>query len=155
MFGTYINTRSHSGLYSLLFYKVDVAFVVYHDQPFVEQHIESMYGLRGPCSPASIAYAGKELMALRIKNLGTASFVGDINLVVGTGDTVRAAAEFPGSFSVLPFLELPKCFLPPPARPNTSTLYWLSASFTAYRVSPYTYTSLGRKVVPVAPGKSV
>ena len=35
-------------------------------------------------------------------------------------------------------LMLPKCFLPPPARPNTSTLYWLSASFTAYRVSPYT-----------------
>ena len=45
-------------------------------------------------------------MALRIKNLGTASFVGDINLVVGTGDTVRAAAEFPGNFSVLPFLSL-------------------------------------------------
>ena len=111
MFGTYINPRSHSGLYSLLFYKVDVAFVVYHDQPFVEQHIEGMYGLRGPCSPASIAYAGKELMALRIKNLGTASFVGDINLVVGTGDTVRAAAEFPGSFSVLPFLDASQVLL--------------------------------------------
>ena len=84
---------------------------MYHDQPFVEQHIEGMYGLRGPCSPASIAYAGKELMALRIKNLGTASFVGDINLVVGTGDTVRAAAEFPGSFSVLPFLDASQVLL--------------------------------------------
>ena len=31
MFGTYINPRSHSGLYSLLFYKVDVAFVVIGD----------------------------------------------------------------------------------------------------------------------------
>ena len=70
-----------------------------------------VYGLRGPCSPASIAYAGKELMALRIKNLGTASFVGDINLVVGTGDTVRAAAEFPGNFSVLPFLDASQVLL--------------------------------------------
>ncbi len=111
MFGTYINPRSHSGLYSLFFYKVDVAFVVYHDQPFVEQYIEGMYGLRGARSPASIAYAGNELMALRIKNLGTAAFVGDINLVVGTGDAVRAAAEFLCNFSVAPLLDASQMLL--------------------------------------------
>ena len=37
----------------------------------IEQAKFQFKGLGMPCSPASIAYAGKELMALRIKNLGT------------------------------------------------------------------------------------
>ena len=94
-------------------------------------------------------------MALRIKNLGTASFVGDINLVVGTGDTVRAAAEFPGSFSVLPFLDASQVLLAAAGKVEHLYAVLVIRIVHGIQVSPYTYTSLGRKVVPVAPGKSV
>ena len=94
-------------------------------------------------------------MALRIKNLGTASFVGDINLVVGTGDTVRAAAEFPGSFSVLPFLDASQVLLA--AAGKVEHLYAVLVIRIVHGIqgiSVHIYI-LGAEGGSVAPGKSV